>query len=147
MLPFRFSQNFIDIREKEKKRGARGLITVPQKYPDSMLRGSDAAATTEDGAAPTTPAPDTFIADDLLDLQEKITKEILKSKLQENERQDLQASINRELLNSKVFSMDNQQQRKDGKRGPLGRMKNGASSKARSLMNLHNNEAGRRVII
>lgn len=109
-----------------------------------MLRGDSTAANADDATITTTPA-DTFIADDLLDLQEKITKEILKSKLQENERQDLQASINRELLNSKVFSMDGQQQRKDGKRGPLGRIKNSASSKARSLMNLHNNEAGRRV--
>lgn len=107
-------------------------------------------------------------AEDLLDLQEKITKEILSSKLDETDMQDLQvniyfilinicnysitfnlsntyfqfkAKINRELLKSKVFNLDHQQPNQGRKH----RIKPTASAKARSLMNLHNNEAGRRV--
>lgn len=49
--------------------------------------------------------------------------------------------INRELLKSKVFNLDHQQPNQGRKH----RIKPTASAKARSLMNLHNNEAGRRV--
>lgn len=53
-----------------------------------------------------------------------------------------QAKINHEILNSKVFSLDNQY----NKKAPGNKLKSSsASSKARMLMNLHNNEAGRRV--
>lgn len=52
----------------------------------------------------------------------------------------LQAKINHEILNSKVFNLEHQ-----GLYGKKSRIKSSASSKARSLMNLHNNEAGRRV--
>lgn len=53
-----------------------------------------------------------------------------------------QAKINHEILNSKVFNMEYQG---FGKKGPGNRFRSSASSKARSMMNLHNNEAGRRV--
>lgn len=53
----------------------------------------------------------------------------------------LQAKINHEILNSKVFNLEHQ-----GLYGKKSRIRSSASSKARSLMNLHNNEAGRRVI-
>uniref|UniRef100_A0A1B0ABK4 Uncharacterized protein n=1 Tax=Glossina pallidipes TaxID=7398 RepID=A0A1B0ABK4_GLOPL len=122
--------------------------------------------------------------EDLLELQERITKEILNSKLQEKEMLELQEKINREILNSKVFNMDavaagatstsNRRKRKRknqravngmvadvggynsggsnlgyavGPSLPVGsssKWKNSISLKARSLMNLHNNEAGRR---
>ncbi|XP_019892373.1 protein Wnt-5 [Musca domestica] len=153
--------------------------------------------------------------EDLLELQERITKEILNSKLQEKEMLELQEKINREILNSKVFNMDvatngggsssfsangnsnnnnnNNNNGGGGKRkrkrknqravngmlvdvgeggpyansnsnGPIGtsggsnggggggggssgKWKNSIAAKARSLMNLHNNEAGRRAVI
>lgn len=57
---------------------------------------------------------------------------------------NLQEKINKEILNSKLFNtMDETMSRKQKFGG--GRFKTGASIKARSLMNLHNNEAGRRV--
>lgn len=62
-----------------------------------------------------------------------------------------QAKINHEILNSKVFSLENHGQSYDGGKGGgkkglgNGRLKGSGSIKARSLMNLHNNEAGRRV--
>ncbi|XP_075166597.1 wnt oncogene analog 5 [Haematobia irritans] len=117
--------------------------------------------------------------EDLLELQERITKEILNSKLQEKEMLELQEKINREILNSKVFNMDSntngggggkrKRKRKNQRAvngmladvaegGPYGqstssggvgagKWKNGIAAKARSLMNLHNNEAGRRAVI
>ena len=66
----------------------------------------------------------------------------------------LQAKINKELSNSKIFNFENKQNGGGGggskklhqrTGSPLNRVKNSASMKARSLMNLHNNEAGRRV--
>lgn len=91
---------FIDIREKEKKRGVRGLVTVPtnSKY-DNLLSAAAAAAAaneTSDTTAGAGAARDEHInsgpikAEDLLELQEKITKEILSSKLQESDMQELQ---------------------------------------------------------
>lgn len=52
----------------------------------------------------------------------------------------LKEKINKEILNSKLFSVNADEN--------IGRKKNRfktASAKARALMNLHNNEAGRRV--
>lgn len=98
-------------------------------------------------------------ADDMLKLQQKITQELLNSNLKENERNELQVrkfysssaidwciisrqeKINKEILNSKLFHANAEEN--------IGRKKGGrykqSSVKARSLMNLHNNEAGRRV--
>lgn len=62
-----------------------------------------------------------------------------------------QAKINREILNSKVFSLENHgpydgnNQKKTNQRINPNRLRGSGSTKARSLMNLHNNEAGRRV--
>lgn len=52
-------------------------------------------------------------------------------------------------MNSKIFSLEQQNLyeslRKGNKKNNMGRLKGSASTKARSLMNIHNNEAGRRV--
>jgi hypothetical protein len=105
-------------------------------------------------------------ADDLIKLQQKISQEILNSNLKEKEMSELQVGIrysrkfqrisngfyfeisqqeriNKEILNSKLFT--NPEENGNRKKLGGGRFKNSASVKARSLMNLHNNEAGRRV--
>lgn len=63
-----------------------------------------------------------------------------------------QAKINHEILNSKVFNLENQgyygnfkKQRGTQPGASRNRYKSSASVKARSKMNIHNNEAGRRV--
>lgn len=64
---------------------------------------------------------------------------------------ELQAKINHEILNSKVFNLENQGYygniKKSQRNGATtrNRYKSSASPKARSKMNIHNNEAGRRV--
>ncbi|XP_051860554.1 protein Wnt-5 [Drosophila albomicans] len=92
-------------------------------------------------------------SEDLIELQERITKEILNSKLKENDMIELQENINREILNSKLFNGEANGKRRKRKRknqravsGEAPVMSN-ANIKARSLMNLHNNEAGRRAVI
>lgn len=90
----RFSQTFIDIREKEKKRGARGLITIPNTKYDQMLGlPMDINMTDESSTDVPNESGGQIKAEDLLDLQEKITKEILSSKLDENDMQDLQVNM------------------------------------------------------
>lgn len=79
----RFSQNFIDIREKERKRGARGLVTVPTKV---ELMGNETSA---DNSTTLSPEEQTK-AEDMLKLQQKITQELLNSNLKESERNELQ---------------------------------------------------------
>lgn len=185
----RFSQTFIDIREKEKKRGARGLMVSMQRD-DNGANSGIATLTAALESSTTTEAAVVTPSKDLLELQEKITKEILSSKLQEDEMKELQVSgetgwrirngififkqnylhpqekINRELMNSKLFNnldmnqLDSpaqtkqQQQQKmlkkdrlNGGGGGANRLKSTASMKARTLMNLHNNEVGRRAVI
>lgn len=90
IIKFRFSQTFIDIREKERKRGARGLISIPLKYPkiEEKLFGEEMNETSDSSNNSNSNSP--FKPEDLLELQEKITKEILSSKLQEKEMQELQ---------------------------------------------------------
>ncbi|KAG5681206.1 hypothetical protein PVAND_010662 [Polypedilum vanderplanki] len=135
---YKFSQNFIDIREKERKRGARGLIS---KIPEHL--GNDTAADNTTITSTTTMSPEEQIkADEMLKLQQKITQEILNSNLKEKEMNELQEKINKEILNSKIFNVNADEN--------IGRKKNRfktASAKARALMNLHNNEAGRRAIL
>lgn len=98
----RFSQTFIDIKEKERKRGARGLVTVPNKtqakLEQKLLNAesiNDTSSTTND----TTTKIDTHLTttepsktDDLTMLQQKITKEIFSSNLKETEMNELQVS-------------------------------------------------------
>lgn len=107
-----------------------------------------------------------FKPEDLLELQEIINKEIFSSKVQEKEMQELQvyftlfviylynekwlskkihfqAKINQKLLNSKVFNFEHQGLYRNTKK--MNRLKSSSSAKARTMMNLHNNEAGRRV--
>ncbi|XP_033150677.1 protein Wnt-5-like isoform X2 [Drosophila busckii] len=93
--------------------------------------------------------------DDLLQLQERISKEILNSKLQEKEMIELQDKINREILSSNLFNGDSTAKRRKHKRKNSRAVTvskdvpvlSSANLKARSLMNLHNNEAGRRAVI
>lgn len=93
----RFSQEFVDVREKEKKRGTRGLITMPHKISSSRQFELEEGASSPDGLgeldeAMTTAAFPT--KEHLKELQEKITKEILSSKLEENEMKELQVGGN-----------------------------------------------------
>uniref|UniRef100_A0A1B0DHE0 Uncharacterized protein n=1 Tax=Phlebotomus papatasi TaxID=29031 RepID=A0A1B0DHE0_PHLPP len=79
-----------------------------------------------------------FKPEDIKELQEKIKKEIEVYKLEEK--------INREIFNSKIFNLENRAMYVNNRRqkGALSRIKlSGTSLKARSLMNLHNNEVGR----
>ncbi|XP_034650138.1 protein Wnt-5 isoform X2 [Drosophila subobscura] len=108
------------------------------------------------------------LPDDLFELQQRITKEILNSKLEGREMLVLQEKINREILNSKIFQADDKSNRRKRKRknqravvedapsaGNIDRgnyvdgvdTRTTTTTKARSLMNLHNNEAGRRAVI
>lgn len=92
-LSCRFSQQFIDIRENERKRSQRGVISVPPKVDEEKLLQNDTTNAT-------TPIPPTrvennspgFKTEHLLELQEKITKEILSTKLNENEMHALQVT-------------------------------------------------------
>ncbi|KAH8272025.1 hypothetical protein KR018_007040, partial [Drosophila ironensis] len=107
----------------------------------------------------------------LLELQQRISKEILNSKLNEKELQDLQERVNQKIVTSKFFNGDNGQRRKNKRKNqravhddailyPVNgfnpKVNNDEeiiyrsqqfNAKARSLMNLHNNEAGRRAVI
>lgn len=105
---------FIDIREKERKRLQRGLVSVPPKHPkldDDKLQadqrnesnnGSENSNVSNSSSSSTTTSipinrddnPNGFKPEHLLELQEKITKEILSTKLQENEMHELQVRIN-----------------------------------------------------
>jgi wingless-type MMTV integration site family protein 5 len=90
----RFSQNFIDIREKERKRGARGLVTVP-KVTETMGNetAADNSTSTTTIVTTTTLSPEEQAkADEMLKLQQKITQEILNSNLKEKEMNELQVS-------------------------------------------------------
>ncbi|KAJ6644324.1 Protein Wnt-5 [Pseudolycoriella hygida] len=142
---YKFSQSFIDIREKERKRGARGLVSIPLKYPkiDEKLLAEEMNESHENTSNTNGNSP--FKPEDLLELQEIINKEIFSSKVQEKEMQELQAKINQKLLNSKVFNFEHQGLYKNTKK--MNRLKSSGSAKARTMMNLHNNEAGRRSFI
>lgn len=91
----RFSQQFIDVRENERKRSQRGVVSVPPKYTkldeDKMTLNE---TNSNNGSTPITSRPDNtpsgFKPEHLLELQEKITKEILSTKLGENEMHELQ---------------------------------------------------------
>ncbi|CAD7077424.1 unnamed protein product [Hermetia illucens] len=155
---YKFSQTFIDIRETERKRGARGLISLPPKSkggsdsPENRNNstGGDLGANKFNGSNTTS-----FKPEDLLELNEKITKEILNSKLHEKEMLALKEKISREILNSNIFGGGQHGTYNDegysGASGSfatiLGRPRTPSSEKAYSLMNLHNNEAGRRAVI
>ncbi|XP_044571403.1 protein Wnt-5 isoform X2 [Drosophila ananassae] len=108
----------------------------------------------------------------LLELQQRISKEILNSKMKGEELIELQDQINHKIINWKFLNGQgsNTQQRKGkrknqravqeiGKYVPSGfnakvnyeietiYRSQQPSAKAKSLMNLHNNEAGRRAVI
>ncbi|XP_035783163.1 protein Wnt-5-like isoform X1 [Anopheles albimanus] len=147
---YKFSQTFIDIKEKEKKRGTRGLVSIPAKYPKIIEQLLDAFNdTTKNGAF----FNETIRPEDLVVLQKKIATEIEKSNLTPREMNDLQERIYKEVTNSEVFNLKNvniYERLKKMFRKPdktLNGVQFSASAKARALMNLHNNEAGRRAVI
>lgn len=86
------------MKEKERKRGARGLVSVPQnpkideKLLGSMNESSLSSGGDSENVESTSNSENTnkFKPEDLLELQEKITKEILNTKLQEKEMHELQ---------------------------------------------------------
>ncbi|KAH8248476.1 hypothetical protein KR038_001318, partial [Drosophila bunnanda] len=189
---YKFATEFIDVREKETNREASGVnrnraregikkikmqaddAKVPEtfkikikesekniqqtqknKLTEFLVNGNNSGSSAHN---------------DLLELQQRITKEILNSKLKESEMLELKEKINREIINSKFFNGDNVEQRRKGKRKnqravidepalPINGLNSNAKesdgaethfrsiAKARRLMNLHNNEAGRRAVI
>uniref|UniRef100_A0A2M4CIM5 Protein Wnt n=1 Tax=Anopheles darlingi TaxID=43151 RepID=A0A2M4CIM5_ANODA len=147
---YKFSQTFIDTKEKEKKRGTRGLVSIPAKYPRIIEHLLDAFNdTTKNGAFLNA----SIRPEDLAILQKKIATEIEKSNLTPGEMSDLQERIYKEVTNSEVFNLKNvniYERLKKMFRKPdktLNGVQFSASAKARALMNLHNNEAGRRAVI
>lgn len=74
----------------------RGLVSIPPKYPklDEKLLNELAANDTDDSTAANRDDNPSggFKPEHLLELQEKITKEILSTRLQESEMQELQVS-------------------------------------------------------
>jgi hypothetical protein len=89
-IPSRFSQNFIDIREKERKRGARGLVSKTPEHLGNETAANDNATTV---ATTTTQSPEEQAkSDEMFKLQQKITQEILNSNLKEKEMNELQVT-------------------------------------------------------
>uniref|UniRef100_A0A4Y0BJV1 Protein Wnt n=1 Tax=Anopheles funestus TaxID=62324 RepID=A0A4Y0BJV1_ANOFN len=150
---YKFTQTFIDIREKEKKRGTRGLVSIPAKYPKIIERLLDALNDTTKAGVMLNETDTILRPEDLEKLQDKIAKEIANSNLNPKEISDLQERINKEITNSEVFNLKNvniYDKLKKIFRKPektLNGVQFSASAKARALMNLHNNEAGRRAVI
>lgn len=94
---FRFSQQFIDVRENERKRSQRGVVSVPPKYTkldEEKLPLNETNSNNNNASTPISSrhdnTPSGFKPEHLLELQEKITKEILSTKLGENEMHELQ---------------------------------------------------------
>ncbi|XP_058455685.1 protein Wnt-5 [Malaya genurostris] len=148
---YKFSQTFIDIKEKERKRGTRGLVSIPAKYPKIVERLLETLNDTSENVLNGT---DTlFRPEDLQKLQDKIAKEISSSNLDPKEMNELQEKINKEISNSEVFNLkhfniyDKLKKMFKKPEKTLNGVKFSASAKARALMNLHNNEAGRRAVI
>lgn len=104
-ISFRFSQTFIDIREKERKRLQRGLVSIPPKHPklddDKFPTDRNDTNNNNENDSSTVTAinrednPNGFKPEHLLELQEKITKEILSTKLREDEMHELQVEMNK----------------------------------------------------
>ncbi|KAH8354937.1 hypothetical protein KR093_002157 [Drosophila rubida] len=134
-----------DLQSKTRKSANDSLTSVPSSsLAPPRQESSDEK---DDGSEPR------INSEDLIELQERITKEILNSKLKENDMIELQENINREILNSKLFNGESNGKRRKRKRknqravsGEAPVLSN-ANIKAISLMNLHNNEAGRRAVI
>lgn len=88
----RFSQTFIDIREKERKRGARGLVTVPTKHEQKLL-GNETAVDVAINVTTTLSPEEQLKADEIAKLQQKISHELLNSNLEKKEINELQVSV------------------------------------------------------
>lgn len=87
----RFTKQFIDARENERKRSQRGIVSVPPKHKKFDLNQSSGnAQNVSASSAKDSDSSTGFKAEHLLELQEKITKEILSTKLEEKEMHRLQ---------------------------------------------------------
>lgn len=90
ITPVRFTQTFIDIREKEKKRGTRGLVSIPAKYPKIIERLLHALNDSTKSGVMLNETDTILRPEDLEKLQDKIAKEIANSNLNPKEITDLQ---------------------------------------------------------
>ncbi|XP_017042079.1 protein Wnt-5 [Drosophila ficusphila] len=181
---YKFATDFIDSREKETNRETRGIKRKRARDENNKnrmhsddanvdVKNDTALAAAAANAATATAAKNVsrksqeadnnqFLSENfdqhLLELQQRITKEILTSKIDEKERIKLQEKINQEIVNSKIFKGEQPRKKKRknqraadepafqrNRDGILYR--SSSTAKARSLMNLHNNEAGRRAVI
>lgn len=88
MIKYRFAQQFIDVRENERKRLQRGIITVPTVV--QKQNHTDKGEANNGTSIQNTPS---LKAEHLLELQEKITREILSTKLAESEMNELQVIV------------------------------------------------------
>lgn len=88
LVDFRFAQQFIDVRENERKRLQRGIITVP-----SVVRKQNQTEKSEANNGSSIQNTPSLKAEHLLELQEKITREILSTKLAESEMNELQVIV------------------------------------------------------
>ncbi|XP_041632440.1 protein Wnt-5 isoform X2 [Drosophila kikkawai] len=189
---YKFATDFIDVREKEANRETRGVnrnraregikkirmqaddTKISEDFNIEIKKSEKDLQQTQSNKLKDIPlknnSKSSSTHQDLLELQQRITKEIFNSKLKESEMLELKDKINREIINSKFFNGDIVEQRRKGKRKnqravidepvlPINRFISNAkendnvgiqvrtTAKARSLMNLHNNEAGRRAVI
>jgi hypothetical protein len=90
---------FIDIKEKEKKRGIRGLVSIPQKYPklqEKLLAGetssNDTLVDINEKKTNKNATEKAFKTEELLILQEKISKKILSINLEDMPMSELQVN-------------------------------------------------------
>lgn len=80
------------MREKELKRGARELVSVPPLKSDLMGNETADETSTTTPVSTTRSPEEQAVFDDMLKLQKKITEELLNSNLEEGERSELQVS-------------------------------------------------------
>lgn len=187
---YKFATDFIDSREKETNRETRGVKRKREEINKNRMHSDDTNAfnigikrnknvdakndtsLVVRNVRKSTEAENSHILNEnfdqhLLELEQRITKEILTSKIDEEEMIKLQEKIKQEIVNTKFFKGEQQPRKKKRKNqraaadapayprnGIKESYKDGgilprstATVKARSLMNLHNNEAGRRAVI
>ncbi|XP_017002439.2 protein Wnt-5 isoform X1 [Drosophila takahashii] len=169
---YKFATDFIDSREKETNRETRGVKRKREEIKNRM-HSDDTNAFSSNKSETNGRKTEENFDQHLLELEQRITKEILTSKIDEQEMIKLQEKIKQEIVNTKFFKSNQQEQQQqqpprkkkrknqraaaDAPAYPRNGIKesykdgllprSSATAKARSLMNLHNNEAGRRAVI
>ncbi|XP_037723864.1 protein Wnt-5 [Drosophila subpulchrella] len=184
---YKFATDFIDSREKETNRETRGVKRKRDEIGKNRMHSDDTNAfnigikrnRNDDAKNDTTlvvrnvrkstEAESSHLLNEnfdqhLSELEQRITKEILTSKIDEEEMIKLQEKIKQEIVNTKFKAEQPRKKKRKNQRaaadapafprnGIRDNYKDGilprssATAKARSLMNLHNNEAGRRAVI